>query len=118
MRRIVAAWRRSSLRQSSKTSRSSAESASIMGAEPSLPACGSSMDLARSRLTLSKMSSGPPDHPLGAGGRHSGVSTGNAASMVGQGMQTKLRGALVGYGFIMEKGHAAGYQQRATDADD
>jgi len=24
----------------------------------------------------------------------------------------KLRGALIGYGFIMEKGHAAGYQQR------
>ena len=26
----------------------------------------------------------------------------------------KLRGALIGYGFIMEKGHAAGYQQRAV----
>src|SRR5689334_20928693 len=25
----------------------------------------------------------------------------------------KLRGAIVGYGFIMEKGHAAGYRQRA-----
>jgi predicted dehydrogenase len=25
----------------------------------------------------------------------------------------KLRGALIGYGFIMEKGHAAGYRQRA-----
>ena len=28
----------------------------------------------------------------------------------------KLRGALIGYGFIMEKGHAAGYQQRAAGA--
>ena len=26
----------------------------------------------------------------------------------------KLRGALIGYGFIMEKGHAAGYRQRAV----
>ncbi|HEY4185093.1 MAG TPA: Gfo/Idh/MocA family oxidoreductase, partial [Polyangia bacterium] len=26
----------------------------------------------------------------------------------------KLRGALIGYGFIMEKGHAAGYRQRAA----
>src|SRR3978361_1399109 len=26
----------------------------------------------------------------------------------------KLRGAVVGYGFIMEKGHAAGYKQRAS----
>ncbi len=26
---------------------------------------------------------------------------------------TKMRGALVGYGFIMEEGHAAGYRQRA-----
>jgi len=25
----------------------------------------------------------------------------------------KLRGAVVGYGFIMDKGHAAGYRQRA-----
>ena len=33
-------------------------------------------------------------------------------------MQKKLRGALIGYGFIMEKGHAAGYQQRAAGADD
>jgi predicted dehydrogenase len=33
--------------------------------------------------------------------------------MVQFGMQ-KLRGALIGYGFIMEKGHAAGYQQRAA----
>ena len=29
----------------------------------------------------------------------------------------KLRGALIGYGFIMEKGHAAGYQQRAGAGD-
>jgi len=28
----------------------------------------------------------------------------------------KLRGALIGYGFIMEKGHAAGYQQRGVGA--
>jgi predicted dehydrogenase len=28
----------------------------------------------------------------------------------------KLRGALIGYGFIMEKGHAAGYQQRAAES--
>jgi predicted dehydrogenase len=33
--------------------------------------------------------------------------------MVQLGMQ-KLRGALIGYGFIMEKGHAAGYRQRAA----
>src|SRR6516165_5230223 len=33
--------------------------------------------------------------------------------MVQSGMQ-KLRGALIGYGFIMEKGHAAGYRQRAA----
>jgi predicted dehydrogenase len=32
-------------------------------------------------------------------------------------MQT-LRGALIGYGFIMEKGHAAGYRQRAQDSGD
>ena len=34
----------------------------------------------------------------------------------------KLRGAIVGYGFIMEKGHAAAYRDRATsrcrDRDD
>jgi predicted dehydrogenase len=30
----------------------------------------------------------------------------------------KLRGALVGYGFIMERGHAAGYRARATNSDD
>ena len=29
---------------------------------------------------------------------------------------TKLRGALVGYGFIMERGHAAGYRQRGPTA--
>lgn len=29
----------------------------------------------------------------------------------------KLRGAIVGYGFIMEKGHAAGYRQRAHQQD-
>ena len=28
-------------------------------------------------------------------------------------MKKKLRGAIVGYGFIMDKGHAAGYRQRA-----
>jgi predicted dehydrogenase len=28
----------------------------------------------------------------------------------------KLRGAIVGYGFIMERGHAAGYQQRSQGA--
>ncbi|HVZ86220.1 MAG TPA: Gfo/Idh/MocA family oxidoreductase [Polyangia bacterium] len=33
-------------------------------------------------------------------------------------MKKKLRGALIGYGFIMEKGHAAGYQQRAATSDD
>ncbi len=38
--------------------------------------------------------------------------------MVGLGMKKKLRGALIGYGFIMEKGHAAGYQQRAATSDD
>ena len=37
--------------------------------------------------------------------------------MVQFGMQ-KLRGALIGYGFIMEKGHAAGYQQRGAGAGD
>ena len=30
----------------------------------------------------------------------------------------KLRGALIGYGFIMEKGHAAGYRQRAESGQD
>jgi predicted dehydrogenase len=30
----------------------------------------------------------------------------------------KLRGALVGYGFIMERGHAAGYRARATASND
>jgi predicted dehydrogenase len=30
---------------------------------------------------------------------------------------TKLRGGLVGYGFIMESGHVAGYQQRGPTAD-
>ncbi len=30
-------------------------------------------------------------------------------------MTQKLRGALIGYGFIMEKGHAAGYRQRGAD---
>jgi predicted dehydrogenase len=30
----------------------------------------------------------------------------------------KLRGALIGYGFIMEKGHAAGYRQRAEAGGD
>ncbi len=30
----------------------------------------------------------------------------------------KLRGGIVGYGFIMEKGHAAGYLQRAQDLQD
>ncbi len=30
----------------------------------------------------------------------------------------KLRGALIGYGFIMEKGHAAGYQQRGAGPGD
>jgi predicted dehydrogenase len=30
----------------------------------------------------------------------------------------KLRGALIGYGFIMEKGHAAGYQQRGAGSGD
>jgi predicted dehydrogenase len=29
----------------------------------------------------------------------------------------KLRGALIGYGFIMEKGHAAGYQKRAAQSE-
>jgi predicted dehydrogenase len=31
---------------------------------------------------------------------------------------TKLRGGLVGYGFIMERGHAAGYRERARSAGD
>jgi predicted dehydrogenase len=30
----------------------------------------------------------------------------------------KLRGALIGYGFIMERGHAAGYRERAKTCDD
>jgi predicted dehydrogenase len=30
----------------------------------------------------------------------------------------KLRGGLVGYGFIMERGHAAGYRERARTSDD
>jgi predicted dehydrogenase len=30
----------------------------------------------------------------------------------------KLRGALIGYGFIMEKGHAAGYRERARSGGD
>src|SRR5450432_1010913 len=30
----------------------------------------------------------------------------------------KLRGGIVGYGFIMEKGHAAGYKRRAEDLQD
>jgi predicted dehydrogenase len=30
----------------------------------------------------------------------------------------KLRGAIVGYGFIMERGHAAGYQQRGAGGGD
>jgi predicted dehydrogenase len=30
----------------------------------------------------------------------------------------KLRGALVGYGFIMERGHAAGYRERARSSGD
>ena len=30
----------------------------------------------------------------------------------------KLRGALVGYGFIMERGHAAGYRERASGSGD
>ena len=30
----------------------------------------------------------------------------------------KLRGALVGYGFIMERGHAAAYRQRAGAGGD
>jgi predicted dehydrogenase len=33
-------------------------------------------------------------------------------------MKTPLRGAIIGYGFIMEKGHAAGYQQRARGPRD
>ncbi|HEX3697471.1 MAG TPA: Gfo/Idh/MocA family oxidoreductase [Polyangia bacterium] len=32
-------------------------------------------------------------------------------------MKKTLRGAIIGYGFIMEKGHAAGYRQRATAGD-
>jgi len=32
-------------------------------------------------------------------------------------MKTPLRGAIVGFGFIMEKGHAAAYQQRFGHAD-
>ena len=31
-------------------------------------------------------------------------------------MKKPLRGAIIGYGFIMEKGHAAGYRQRASAA--
>jgi predicted dehydrogenase len=31
-------------------------------------------------------------------------------------MKKSLRGAIIGYGFIMEKGHAAGYRQRAVSA--
>ncbi|HVR62931.1 MAG TPA: Gfo/Idh/MocA family oxidoreductase [Polyangia bacterium] len=31
-------------------------------------------------------------------------------------MKKSLRGAIIGYGFIMEKGHAAGYRQRAATA--
>ncbi len=31
-------------------------------------------------------------------------------------MKQSLRGAIIGYGFITEKGHAAGYRQRATAA--
>jgi predicted dehydrogenase len=30
----------------------------------------------------------------------------------------KLRGALIGYGFIMEKGHAAAYRERGKTSDD
>src|SRR3954471_1006395 len=30
----------------------------------------------------------------------------------------KLRGGLVGYGFIMERGHAAGYRDRANASND
>ena len=30
----------------------------------------------------------------------------------------KLRGGIVGYGFIMEKGHAAGYKLRAQNLKD
>ncbi|HEY2903199.1 MAG TPA: Gfo/Idh/MocA family oxidoreductase [Polyangia bacterium] len=32
-------------------------------------------------------------------------------------MKKTLRGAIIGYGFIMEKGHAAGYRQRAATGD-
>jgi predicted dehydrogenase len=32
-------------------------------------------------------------------------------------MKKSLRGAIIGYGFIMEKGHAAGYRQRSHRAD-
>ena len=30
-------------------------------------------------------------------------------------MKKPLRGAMIGYGFIMEKGHAAAYRQRSED---
>src|SRR5256885_15052684 len=33
-------------------------------------------------------------------------------------MRHPLRGAIVGYGFIMEKGHAAGYRERARGPRD
>jgi len=33
-------------------------------------------------------------------------------------MKPPLRGAIIGYGFIMEKGHAAGYAQRAREGRD
>ena len=44
----------------------------------------------------------------------SGISPEHAASKWSSIDMKKLRGALVGYGFIMEKGHAAGYRQRAA----
>ena len=31
-------------------------------------------------------------------------------------MKKPLRGALIGYGFIMEKGHVAAYRERASEA--
>src|SRR5580692_5675353 len=109
MRRIVSAWRRASARHSSSTCGSSAFSASNVVGMRSASYSPDGRQSMVSRRTEGRLRNRPQaicflaiPSPL----RHEDAP------------MKKLKGALVGYGFIMERGHAAGYRARAEGRSD
>src|SRR5579862_3775183 len=103
MRRIVSAWRRASARQSSSTWGSATLSTSDIDMR------SASYDPARRQSMVSRRTEGWL--------RNLRQAICFLAINDGKNMK-KLRGALVGYGFIMERGHAAGYRARARGVGD